>query len=208
MPSASLESCSRRAVTGPLIAVSLRSISDTVDWCRRRYSASRSWLQPSRRRRSRMSEAVFMAEFYGKPIVRVNGKSILIPCKAARIMSVNEARSARLKAARIAAGYPTAAAAAARFGWPYPTYAQHEGGGGLGRRAASYARAFRVSEAWLLTGSGAGLSPESEELVAIYQMLPPEYQGRLLDDARILRRASGTPEPGEEAPPGPSPKEP
>jgi hypothetical protein len=115
-------------------------------------------------------------------------------------MSLNESRSARLKAARIAAGFPSASAAATRFGWTYPTYAGHEGGAGLGRNAARYARAFRVSEAWLLTGSGAGLSPESEELVAIYQLLPQEYRQRLLEEARIFRRASGTPEPDEEDP--------
>jgi hypothetical protein len=123
-------------------------------------------------------------------------------------MSLNESRSARLKAARIAAGFPSAASAATRFGWPYPTYAQHEGGGGVGRSAARYARAFKVSEAWLLTGTGAGLSPESEELVTIYQLLPQEYRRRLLEEARIFRLASGTPEPDEEVPGSPEPKAP
>ena len=155
-----------------------------------------------------MSEAVFMSPHYEKPIVHVNGKSILVPCQTGREMNTNESRSARLKAARIAAGFESAQAAARRFGWPYPTYAQHEGGNGVGRSASHYARAFKVSEAWLLTGTGAGLSPESEELVAIYQGLPPEYRERLLDDARILRRAAGTPEPAEEAPPSPAPKGP
>jgi hypothetical protein len=125
-----------------------------------------------------------------------NGKRIGDAWQDALRMSENEARSSRLKAARIAAGFP-AAAAAARFGWPYPTYAQHEGGSGLGRNSARYARAFKVSEGWLLTGSGSGLSPETDELLKIYQSLPEEYRRHLLEDARILRRASGTPEPDE-----------
>ena len=149
-----------------------------------------------------------MSPQYEKPIARVNGKTILIPCKTGRVISANESRSARLKAARIAAGFESAAAAAARFGWPYPTYAQHESGSGLGRNAARYARAFKVSEAWLLTGTDAGLTQEAEELVALYQLLPPEYKARLLEDARILQRAAGTPEPSEEAPQSPRQKAP
>ncbi len=43
------------------------------------------------------------------------------------------------------------------FGWNYDTYAQHENGTrGIGRAADRYAAAFRVSEAWLLTGEGDG----------------------------------------------------
>lgn len=150
-----------------------------------------------------------MAEFYGKPIVRVNGKSIVIPCKMGRTMSVNESRSARLRAARIAAGFESAASAAARFGWPYPTYAQHESGNGLGRNAARYARAFKVTEAWLLTGDegGGATSPETEELLRLYQSLPAGYQERLLEEARILRRAADTPGPSEGGPPAPRPKD-
>lgn len=40
---------------------------------------------------------------------------------------------------------------------PYDTYAQHENGTrGIGRAAGRYAKAYRVSEGWLLTGEGAG----------------------------------------------------
>jgi len=64
-------------------------------------------------------------------------------------------RAARLRQARIAAGFKSAAEAAARFGWPYATYSQHERGqAGIPRAAADYAKAFKVSEAWLLTGEG------------------------------------------------------
>ncbi|MBN9364507.1 MULTISPECIES: S24 family peptidase [unclassified Devosia] len=62
----------------------------------------------------------------------------------------------RLKLARITRGFRTAKEAATFFGWAYITYAQHESGErGLGRQSAKYAAAFRVSEAWLLTGEGA-----------------------------------------------------
>ena len=51
------------------------------------------------------------------------------------------------------------------------------------------------SEAWLLTGTG--VSPEGTELLEIFQTLSAEFQERLLEDARILRRAAGNPEKGE-----------
>ena len=61
----------------------------------------------------------------------------------------------RLQQARRAAGYPDASAAARAFGWNENTYRSHENGErGIVRAAARYARAFRVSEGWLLTGEG------------------------------------------------------
>jgi hypothetical protein len=62
----------------------------------------------------------------------------------------------RLKQARIAAGYETATAAAAAFDWSAVTYRAHEAGGRRLRQDAAekYARAFRVSAAWLMTGEG------------------------------------------------------
>lgn len=63
----------------------------------------------------------------------------------------------RLERARKDRGFEDAKAAAKFFGWSYDTYAQHENGTrGLVRAAAKYAKAFRVSEAWLLTGEGQG----------------------------------------------------
>lgn len=68
----------------------------------------------------------------------------------------------RLETARIARGFKTARQAADYFGWQYVTYTQHESGErGLTRAADRYAKAFRVSPAWLLTGEGKG--PEGEE---------------------------------------------
>lgn len=61
----------------------------------------------------------------------------------------------RLEQARIARGFKTAKSACEFFGWNYNSYAQHEQGNrGIGRVSAQYARAYRVSEAWLLTGEG------------------------------------------------------
>lgn len=63
----------------------------------------------------------------------------------------------RLEKARKDRGFEDAKAAAKFFGWSYDTYAQHENGTrGLSRAAGKYAKAFRVSEAWLLTGEGQG----------------------------------------------------
>lgn len=61
----------------------------------------------------------------------------------------------RLEQARKARGFKTPKAAASFFGWSYETYIQHEQGTrGISRAAGKYAKAFRVSEGWLLTGEG------------------------------------------------------
>lgn len=63
----------------------------------------------------------------------------------------------RLQEAREKAGFPSAKAAAKRFGWSPDSYHQHENGQrGITRVAAKYAKAYKVSEAWLLTGDGQG----------------------------------------------------
>jgi phage repressor protein C with HTH and peptisase S24 domain len=63
----------------------------------------------------------------------------------------------RLEKARVARGFASAKAAAKYFGWKYDSYAQHESGlRGIGRAADKYAKAYRVSEGWLLTGEGPG----------------------------------------------------
>lgn len=61
----------------------------------------------------------------------------------------------RLQKSRESRGFDSAKDAAAYFGWNYTTYSQHERGErGIGRAAGKYAKAFRVSEGWLLTGEG------------------------------------------------------
>jgi hypothetical protein len=66
----------------------------------------------------------------------------------------------RLEQARIARGFSDAREATLAFGWNYHTYAQHENGTrGIVRAASRYAKAYGVSEAWLLTGTGPGPKP-------------------------------------------------
>lgn len=71
-------------------------------------------------------------------------------------VSSKMARAARLRQAREAAGFPSAAAAARAIGAKEITYTSHENGqrGLRPGPAARYARKFKVSAAWLLTGQG------------------------------------------------------
>lgn len=73
-------------------------------------------------------------------------------------MSMNE----RLKQARINAGYKSAKDAADALGVKYPTYAGHENGAsGTGFRPEDgqrYARKFKVSFEWLMSGRGSMLT--------------------------------------------------
>ena len=67
------------------------------------------------------------------------------------------ASNERLRQAREMAGFKSATEAAKRFHWPSSTYSSHENGQTdpvPQRAAAKYARAFKVSVAWLLTGQG------------------------------------------------------
>jgi phage repressor protein C with HTH and peptisase S24 domain len=72
----------------------------------------------------------------------------------------------RLKWARERRGYETASAAAKALHIPYGTYSGHENSGrGIPRdRLREYARAFRVSAEWLLTGDG---SPDRGNTIAV-----------------------------------------
>lgn len=62
----------------------------------------------------------------------------------------------RLEKARRRAGYEKMSDAVERFGWKYSTYAAHENGQNAitPRSAEKYARAFKCSAAYLLTGEG------------------------------------------------------
>ena len=69
----------------------------------------------------------------------------------------------RLEEARIKRGFSTAKEASNFFGWRYYSYIQHEKGiRGIGRVADRYAKAFKVSSAWLLTGEGESPSNQIE----------------------------------------------
>ncbi|MGP0092301.1 MAG: hypothetical protein ACLPKB_20425 [Xanthobacteraceae bacterium] len=74
-------------------------------------------------------------------------------------MEIGDAQAdtnSRLRQARQRAGFTSARSAALRFGWIPSTYASHENGQTPvpTRLAPTYARAFKVSAAWLLTGEG------------------------------------------------------
>lgn len=61
----------------------------------------------------------------------------------------------RLREARLDAGFEDASEAARRLGMAGPTYLGHENGSrGFKARAPEYARKFKVSLEWLLTGKG------------------------------------------------------
>ena len=85
----------------------------------------------------------------------------------------------RLRAARVHAGYPSAAAAARAFGWGGETYKSHEAGtrGIKVDVAATYARALRVDPEWILYGRNPprwqGVAPVAD-LQAIRTSVFPE----------------------------------
>ncbi|WP_366656585.1 XRE family transcriptional regulator [Fodinicurvata sp. EGI_FJ10296] len=89
----------------------------------------------------------------------------------------------RLKWARRRAGYDEASQAGRAFGWKLPTYLAHENGSrGLPfKRAVQYAKAFRVSAAWLMTGEGSpegGVSTrENHSETEVYQPKVNDYGG-------------------------------
>ena len=72
--------------------------------------------------------------------------------------NIENPKAQRLRAAREAAGYPSAKAASERMGIPYPTYAGHENGsrGYYEEEASQYGRTFHVRPEWLLLGDIAG----------------------------------------------------
>ena len=97
----------------------------------------------------------------------------------------------RLEQARIAKNFKTMKDAAKFHGWSYETYQQHEKGTrGIGRAVDKYARAFRVSSAWLLTGEGRGPG----DRVSIDEMIedaPEETRDAIYDFVkRLTQKAS------------------
>ena len=90
---------------------------------------------------------------YNKKLIVIVNKKPITPINKLLIMV--ESPHDRLKAARLAAGFETAASAALAMGVKAPTYTHHENGtAGLSRSGERYARFFRVSLDWLLTGRG------------------------------------------------------
>ena len=74
----------------------------------------------------------------------------------------------RLRKVREDAGFATAKDAAEAMGVSYFTYAQHENGtrGFPYAKAALYARKFKVSTEWIMTGKSSG-APDSEKIAEI-----------------------------------------
>lgn len=101
-----------------------------------------------------------------------------------------EKRAARLREARIAAGFPNAAEAAQRFGWPVVAYRSHENGirGLKSAIVARYAKAYKVSFTWLATGEGPMRGPGID---AALMVLPPEVSKPLIEAILRLIEAAG-----------------
>lgn len=106
----------------------------------------------------------------------------------------------RLRQAREASGFRSANAAAIRFGWSVHTYGQHENGTrGLARAAAKYAKAYKVSEGWLLTGEGVGpgAGRDYNRDIAKLRLIQPDI-AEMID--RELDYGLSRPEAGETVP--------
>lgn len=77
----------------------------------------------------------------------------------------------RLKAARIAAGFVTAADAARAMGLPESTYVGHENGSrGFARLAKRYASRFAVNLEWLMSGKGEMRPKSARELSSMQRI--------------------------------------
>jgi hypothetical protein len=102
--------------------------------------------------------------------------------------------AARLRIARLRAGYKTGKDAAEALGFPVSTYLSHENGsrGISASKAYTYARKYKVREQWLLYGVGPGPGSEqigeTAEIVDIIERLPPLRRAEAL---RILRVLAG-----------------
>src|SRR5262244_3620328 len=95
-----------------------------------------------------------MSEMYVSYIACAKDFCILFTAPMAVRMGTGlglDGRSERLREARVARGFETAAAAADAFGWNRNTYASNENGNApfSYRRAKDYAAAFAVSAEWL-----------------------------------------------------------
>jgi len=84
----------------------------------------------------------------------------------------------RLRWAREKSGCPSIRSAAVRHGWNENTYKSHEQGirqaeGLKTKHLERYARAFKVSQAWLATGKGDPIRPDltTEELELARRLL-------------------------------------
>jgi transcriptional regulator with XRE-family HTH domain len=106
-----------------------------------------------------------MPVVYTDRVHPVNMISVHTMCEHAPMSEMSE----RLKEARTKAGYASARSAALKFGWPVSTYGAHENGQNDydAEAAAKYAKAYRVSPGYLLTGEDPPISAEDREDLAL-----------------------------------------
>jgi len=91
-------------------------------------------------------------------------------------------RFQRLREARLAKGFETAAAAAEAFGWNRNTYASNENGNApfSYRRAKDYAAAFGIRPEWLYDAAGAMLPATEAGFVPIIGRVGANPDGQVL----------------------------
>lgn len=102
----------------------------------------------------------------------------------------------RLRIARLRAGFETAKEAAVAMGFAVSTYLAHENGsrGYPAKKAAVYARKFKVREQWLLYGVGEGpgeTGDQKAEIISIIERLPPLKRAEALGYLRGLSSNEG-----------------
>ena len=103
----------------------------------------------------------------------------------------------RLRIARLRAGFTTGKEAAEAMGFPVSTYLAHENGsrGYPASKASTYARKFRVSEVWLLYGTGPAPGTEGAgekaEIINIVDHLPPLRRAEAIRILRVLAGENG-----------------
>ena len=114
-----------------------------------------------------MSGAVLMAGNVHNAQCFVKSKCTPFSVQLAHMFDDRPDYAIRLRQARERRGFKDAKAAADYFGWKYDSYAQHENGlRGITRAADRYAKAFKVSKGWLLTGEGAESQTVSVPLIS------------------------------------------
>lgn len=125
-----------------------------------------------------------------------SAEALLVPVMSGTFRTMDrkaekEARADRLKEARASAKFSSARQAAERFGWPIETYKAHESGrNGFDNDAGrKYAKAFRVTLAWLMTGED---SDEVERLPFLPEDVPdgpgrdyPGIHGHIGTEGRV-----------------------
>lgn len=107
-------------------------------------------------------------------------------------MAIDVEISERLRRARIASGFESAADAADNMDISYPTYAGHENGsGGISLKSLRrYARFFRVNLLWLADGKGPMRGGGGYEYDP-FDGLSPEGRKQALEYIEFLKSKSG-----------------